>query len=194
MQLNEKSIRHALLQVEHSKVLDECIADIKEKSNMAVMKTVQHVVYQILKDRAKPPISNLSSLRFLKNAMQTFNDEFISEAQYTVLPMIEKIALTDIILPTQEKGKKYFQAIGYQDEESQQIGNNLVRLSIECIRVWSKWFPIEPLNNKLSLYKITECKIRLSGVKYSQLQYFEFNEIAQHIPEKLVRGSGDERW
>jgi hypothetical protein len=73
-------------------------------------------------------------------------------------------------------------------EENEKLGNSLVRLAIECIWIWSKWFPIDFVQNKLSLFKIADAKLKFSGVKMAKLIFFQnIKELVTiHIPEAGV--------
>lgn len=66
---------------------------------------------------------------------------------------MEKIALFDKRNQDQDRGKYFFAS--EPDEELGKIGNSFIHLILECLWVWSKWFPIDPELHLMSLYKIT---------------------------------------
>ena len=41
------------------------------------------------------------------------------------------------------------------DEELAKTGNSFLRLILECIWVWSKWFPVDPDTSRVSVYRVT---------------------------------------
>ena len=55
--------------------------------------------------------------------------------------------------------------------------------------MWSKWFPIDLVHNKLSLFKISETKLKFSGVKMQKLEFFPQikSDVVSHIPETGVK-------
>lgn len=113
--------------------------------------------------------------------MELFNDDFITQFQFQVLPMMEHIALWEKGNDSLERGRNYF---GDDcDIYNQKIGNSLLRLSLECIWVWSKWFPIDPDSLKVSCYRITLEKLILLKVKFPVIKYFEPKKVGKYMPE-----------
>lgn len=45
-------------------------------------------------------------------------------------------------------------------------GNSLLTLALECIWVWSKWFPIDPDSMRLSAYKLTFERLFIQSKSY----------------------------
>lgn len=58
-----------------------------------------------------------------------------------------------------DRGKTYFTKGKQKDKELENIGDQLFRLTLECIWVWSKWFPVDPDTVKLSAFRITVEKL-----------------------------------
>lgn len=52
------------------------------------------------------------------------------------------------------------------DAELAQYGISLLRLVLECLWVWAKWFPVDPETNKISLYKLTLEKLIKIGTQF----------------------------
>jgi hypothetical protein len=65
---------------------------------------------------------------------------------------MEKVALFDRRNPDENRGKYFFSHD--PDQQHMKIGNTFFRLVLECLWVWSKWFPIDPDTQVMSLYKL----------------------------------------
>jgi hypothetical protein len=72
------------------------------------------------------------------------------------------------------------------DEQTAKIGNSFFRLTLECLWVWSKWFPIDPDTQQVSQYRITFEKLIKLGVQFCKLEYFTYEEVEKHMPEQMV--------
>ena len=86
----------------------------------------------------------------------------------------------------EDRGKFYFTQRPNEDENMGKLGNSYLRLALDCIWVWSKWFPIDPSTLQLSQYKISFEKLIQLDVHFSKLIYFTYYEIEPHIPETSV--------
>lgn len=66
------------------------------------------------------------------------------------------------------------------------MGRSLLRLALECVWVWSKWFPIDPDTLQVSAYKLTVEKLLQKGVRFLELEYFDFDYVMRFVPDQLV--------
>ena len=57
------------------------------------MRDMQNVIYQVIKDPSAGLIEKFLALKLAKDTIEVFNDEFISEVQHSLLPLLEKIAV-----------------------------------------------------------------------------------------------------
>jgi hypothetical protein len=56
------------------------------------MNATQSVICGILRDKSCEPMSKLLAVKLAKDCIETFNDDYISQIQVTVLPVMEKLA------------------------------------------------------------------------------------------------------
>jgi len=47
-------------------------------------------------------------IKLTKDFMETFNDDFISDMQWSILPLMEQISLYKCKVPAEDRGKTYF--------------------------------------------------------------------------------------
>lgn len=66
------------------------------------------------------------------------------------------------------------------------MGNTILRLALECVWVWAKWFPIDPDCLKVSCYRISLEKLALLNVHFNSLLYFSKGLVRKHLPECMV--------
>ena len=124
--------------------------------------------------------------------METFNDEFISEMQWTILPLMEQIALFKCKVTDKDRGKSYFtknNKSGISQKELETLGDQLLKLTLESLWVWSKWFPVDPDTVKLSAFRITIEKLYQQGVRFQKIQFFKTEDIQRHLPDTSVKYS-----
>ena len=76
--------------------------------------------------------------------------------------MLEMIALYKCEDSSEDRGRTLFSP--HPTREEAQVGNSFLRLILECLRVWSKWFPIDPATLKMSNYKICYEKLIRMGL------------------------------
>lgn len=63
----------------------------------------------IFRDKLCSPTQKLLAMKFLKDLVETFNDDFISSIQINILPILEQIAIYKLEEKSEDRGKTYFQ-------------------------------------------------------------------------------------
>ncbi|CAD8187767.1 unnamed protein product [Paramecium pentaurelia] len=149
-----------------------------------VLKNIITLLIAILKDPKTDPIMMLQAVRFSKDCMETFNDDFISQFQLEVLPYFESMAMFEYKSEAHDRGQFYFSK--EPDPYTAKLGNTLLHLVLECIWVWAKWFPMDPDCLKVSCYRITLEKLCILGVRFNKILYFNKLLIKRHLPECMV--------
>ncbi|CAD8159487.1 unnamed protein product [Paramecium pentaurelia] len=148
-------------------------------------KQVQQCLANFLIDNDESPILRLLTLKFNKELAETFNEDYIHLMQKIVLPKMEQIALFQIESKDFDRGKLYF--LGNQkphqgNKELQTIGDQFLRVTLECIRIWGRWFPLDNIHHRLSLYRVAYERLFNLGVQFPEIQYFDHNQVHTNLP------------
>ena len=120
-----------------------------------------------------------------KDSIELFNDEFILEVKKEILPIYEQIAYSNKG-DNEDRGKSIFLKGKLKDNELETIGNSFLRLVLESIFVWSKWFPVNPETKQISKFRITYEKCLVFKVKFPTVIYFKVDTIISNMPEEMV--------
>ncbi|CAD8061170.1 unnamed protein product [Paramecium sonneborni] len=156
-------------------------------SDIYYIKQVQQSIAKIIQDPFESPNIKLMALKLNKELVETFNGNYIYLLQKTLLPVLEEIAKYKYTSDDPDRGVTYFlngESPNQDNKDLQITGEQFVRVVLECIRVWSRWFPLEYQSYYLSSFKITYEKLVKLGVKFPKIVYFE--NIEQYIPNQLI--------
>ncbi|CAK76540.1 unnamed protein product (macronuclear) [Paramecium tetraurelia] len=134
-----------------------------------------------LKVRIKPQIN----LQFNKELAETFNEDYIHLMQKIVLPKMEQIAQFKKESQDSDRGKLFF--LGKQkphqgNQELQALGDQFFRVTLECIRIWGRWFPLDKQHHRLSLYRVAYERLYKIGVHFPEIQYFDLHQVHSNLP------------
>ncbi|CAD8065902.1 unnamed protein product [Paramecium primaurelia] len=149
------------------------------------IKLVQQCLASFLIDNEESPILRLLTLKFNKELAETFNEDYIHLMQKIVLPKMEQIALFQNDSKDCDRGKLYF--LGNQkphqgNKELQAIGDQFLRVTLECIRIWGRWFPLDKIHHRLSLYRVAYERLYNLGIQFPEIQYFDLNQVHINLP------------
>ncbi|CAD8133157.1 unnamed protein product [Paramecium octaurelia] len=142
---------------------------------------------KIIKDPFESPNTKLMALKLNKELVETFNSNYIYALQKTLLPLFEEIAKYKYTSDDPDRGVTYFLNGEYPNSDNRDLqvtGEQFFRVVLECIRVWSRWFPLDYQSYYLSSFKIAYEKLVKLGVKFPKISYFE--NIQQNIPHQLI--------
>ncbi|CAD8053218.1 unnamed protein product [Paramecium sonneborni] len=127
------------------------------------------------------------ALKLNKELVETFNCNYIYLLQKTLLPILEDIAKYKYTSDNPDRGCTYFlngENPNQDNKDLQITGEQFVRVVLECIRVWSRWFPLDYQSYFLSSFKITYEKLVKLGIKFPKIIYFD--NVQQYIPNQLI--------
>ncbi|CAD8043072.1 unnamed protein product [Paramecium primaurelia] len=156
-------------------------------SDIQFIKQVQNSITTIIKDPFESPNTKLMALKLNKELVETFNNNYIYTLQKTLLPVLEEIAQYKYTSDDPDRGVTYFlngESPNQDNRDLQITGEQFVRVVLECIRIWSRWFPLDYQSYYLSSFKITYEKLVKLGVKFPKIIYFD--SIEQNIPNQLI--------
>ncbi|CAD8078270.1 unnamed protein product [Paramecium sonneborni] len=146
---------------------------------------VQQCLACFLVDSEESPILRLLALKLNKELSETFNEDYIHLMQKIVLPKMEQIALFEIDSKDYDRGKLYFlrnQKPHQGNKELQTLGVQFLRVTLECIRIWGRWFPLDKIHHRLSLYRVAYERLYNLGVLFPEIQYFDLNQVHLNLP------------
>ena len=126
----------------------------------------------IFSDANTPPISRFYTLYLLAKASELKNDFLMTRMikSRALLDRIFKDCQFDGVKPTEEKGKKFFSPAPTAGEAI--LGNNYIRLSLECFIFWSQEYGTDDKENPLYAYRIMYSTL-LEKIKFPEaLLYF----------------------
>ncbi|CAD8079566.1 unnamed protein product [Paramecium sonneborni] len=149
------------------------------------IKIVQQCLAAFLIDNDESPILRLLALKFNKELAETFNEDYIHMMQKIVLPKMEQIAIFKKESPDNDRGKYFF--LGQQkphqgNKELQALGDQFFRVTLECIRIWGRWFPLDKQHHRLSLYRVAYERLYKIGVRFPEIQYFDLHQVHTNLP------------
>ncbi|CAD8154501.1 unnamed protein product [Paramecium octaurelia] len=149
------------------------------------IKIVQQSLAAFLVDEEESPILRLLALKFNKELAETFNEEYIHLMQKIVLPKMEQIAIFKKESQDSDRGKLFF--LGKQkphqgNQELQALGDQFFRVTLECIRIWGRWFPLDKQHHRLSLYRVAYERLYKIGVHFPEIQYFDLHQVHSNLP------------
>ncbi|CAD8063815.1 unnamed protein product [Paramecium primaurelia] len=149
------------------------------------IKIVQQCLAAFLVDKDESPILRLLALKFNKELAETFNEDYIHLMQKIVLPKMEQIALFKKESQDSDRGKLFF--LGQQkphqgNQELQALGDQFFRVTLECIRIWGRWFPLDKQHHRLSLYRVAYERLYKIGVNFPEIQYFDLHQVHTNLP------------
>ncbi|CAD8175332.1 unnamed protein product [Paramecium octaurelia] len=149
------------------------------------IKIVQQCLAAFLIDKEESPILRLLALKFNKELAETFNEDYIHLMQKIVLPKMEQIALFQKESQDSDRGKLYF--LGQQkphqgNQELQALGDQFFRVTLECIQIWGRWFPLDKQHHRLSLYRVAYERLYKIGVHFPEIQYFDLHQVHTNLP------------
>ncbi|CAD8163354.1 unnamed protein product [Paramecium pentaurelia] len=149
------------------------------------IKIVQQCLASFLVDKDESPILRLLALKFNKELAETFNEDYIHLMQKIVLPKMEQIALFKKESQDSDRGKLFF--LGQQkphqgNQELQALGDQFFRVTLECIRIWGRWFPLDKQHHRLSLYRVAYERLYKIGVNFPEIQYFDLHQVHTNLP------------
>ena len=142
----------------------------KTTRNLAfTSKTIETVLAGIkktLSTQKSNPLAKLIAVKMAKDCMEIFNDNFVEQAQKSILPEMDKIALFEMENKDINKGSHLFTNQNDKDENLKKIGISLYSLVLECIFVWSKWFPINPDTKSFSDYRLVYERLVIFNIQF----------------------------
>ncbi|CAK75205.1 unnamed protein product (macronuclear) [Paramecium tetraurelia] len=156
-------------------------------SDIYFIKQLQSSIVKIIKDPFESPNTKLMALKLNKELVETFNSNYIYALQKTLLPLFEDIAKYKYTSDDPDRGVTYFlngECPNSDNRDLQVTGEQFFRVVLECIRVWSRWFPLDYQSYYLSSFKIVYEKLVKLGVKFPKIIYFE--NIQENIPHQLI--------
>ncbi|CAD8187633.1 unnamed protein product [Paramecium pentaurelia] len=120
-----------------------------------------------------PPKECLFGLKIVKDCMEKFNENFKFKVKQHLMDYIYQVAIYRIKDIDDTRGATYFKNPEH-DKTIEQYGASYHRLALDCIQVWSKWFP------EFAIYE--KNLIKENGY-LPQINYFKPEEIEKHIPK-----------
>ncbi|CAK86180.1 unnamed protein product (macronuclear) [Paramecium tetraurelia] len=157
-----------------------------QQQRMDVMKVCADVIINYLSDQQGPHYPKFLCLKFINELLELQEYEWIEITQKNILPILEDYAMFKKESKDDERGKMLFlqsttsKKKYEQIKELEQVGLNFHRYTLESIWVWSKWFPIDTVAGKLSLYKIAQERLSIMNVKFPIISYFTFEKIINY--------------
>ncbi|CAK85142.1 unnamed protein product (macronuclear) [Paramecium tetraurelia] len=145
------------------------------------------VVISILQDQQGSHLSKFYSLKFINELLELQEYDWIDMTQKKILPILEEYAEFKKESQDDERGKYIFIQNTSQKKKYEQVkeleyaGSIFFRYLLESIWVWSKWFPLDTVAGKLSLFKIAQERLSLQKVKFPQITYFNKNQVINHM-------------
>jgi len=125
----------------------------------------------ILSDPNTSPISRFYALYLLAKASELKNDFLMTRMikSRALLDRIFKDCQFDGLKPIEEKGKKFFSPAPTAGEAI--LGNNYVRLLLECFAFWNQTYGTDVTNNPLYAYRIMYSTL-LEKIKFPEVLLF----------------------
>lgn len=105
--------------------------------------TISVSLKKLFESQSTKPESRLSALYFLKEAMDSNIGDFLIYVKKMVYPLLIKDASFKKEVQDDERGKYFFSPD--PDKTLKVRGNSYLRLLLECIEVWSKWYKDDPV-------------------------------------------------
>lgn len=146
------------------------------------MTLTQSVICSVLRDKSAKPMSKLLAIRVclikVPLAHQTVDRDiqwwfhFSSVGHHTATYGEDRSVLVLGLGRWERKTIFYkwgwwmYTMMSRVAEETEIIGNTFLRLTLELIYVWSRWFIVDPDNGKFSCYYVCCSKLRMIGVKF----------------------------
>ncbi|CAD8187348.1 unnamed protein product [Paramecium octaurelia] len=158
-QLSDKKFR---------KELEELI----EQNDEQTMDQLIQAMKKIMNEKY-PPKECLFGLKIVKDCIEKFNDNFKFKVKQHLMDYIYQAAVYRIKDMDDARGATFFKNPEH-DKTVEQYGASYHRLALDCIRVWSKWFP------EFAVYE--KNLIKENGY-LPQINYFKPEEIQRHIPK-----------
>ncbi|CAD8067177.1 unnamed protein product [Paramecium primaurelia] len=169
-----------------------------QQQRMDIMKVCADVIINILNDQQGPHYPKFLCLKFINELLELQEYEWIELTQKNILPILEEYAMFKKESQDDERGKQLFLLSSTskkkyeQMKELEQVGQIFHRYTLESIWVWSKWFPIDTVIGKLSLYKIAQERLSIMNVKFPTISYFTFEKVInyqqiQRPPKELLQ-------
>ncbi|CAD8056168.1 unnamed protein product [Paramecium primaurelia] len=161
------------------------VTSMYQFQNRMHIKIVQQSLAAFLVDQDESPILRLLALKFNKELAETFNEDYIHLMQKIVLPKMEQIALFKKESQDNDRGKLFFldkQKPHQGNKELQALGDQFFRVTLECIRIWGRWFPLDKQHHRLSLYRVAYERLYKIGVHFPEIQYFDLHQVHSNLP------------
>ncbi|CAD8158085.1 unnamed protein product [Paramecium pentaurelia] len=161
------------------------VTSMYQYQNRMHIKIVQQSLAAFLIDQDESPILRLLALKFNKELAETFNEDYIHLMQKIVLPKMEQIALFKKESQDNDRGKLFFldkQKPHQGNKELQALGDQFFRVTLECIRIWGRWFPLDKQHHRLSLYRVAYERLYKIGVHFPEIQYFDLHQVHSNLP------------
>ncbi|KAM3130347.1 hypothetical protein pb186bvf_017550 [Paramecium bursaria] len=123
----------------------------------------------------------LYSLRLAKEAIETFQFDFIEQFEQQLLSDYERIALWRFDQPDRKN-----QLFSINPTKEQQIhSQSSLVLLLEEIKVWAIWFPKNKNGSSTKFYQLYE-KLLDQGVQFPGFQYFKQDQVLQKANYNLM--------
>ncbi|CAD8194770.1 unnamed protein product [Paramecium pentaurelia] len=123
-----------------------------------------------------PPKECLYGLKVVKDCIEKFNNKFKNQVKNELIELIYEVAIYRIQVNDDLRGNTYFE--NPDDEKAiKQFGASYIRLALDCIRVWSLWFPD---------FKIYGERLEKEQGYLPDIVYFKQDLINKHIPKIQV--------
>ncbi|CAD8107375.1 unnamed protein product [Paramecium primaurelia] len=165
--------------------MDQFIAQFSDKksgidirndvANNKDMTILIQAMRKIMREK-NPPKECLYGLKVVKDCIEMFNNKFKNQVKNELIELIYEVAIYRIQVNDDLRGNTYFE--NPDDEKSiKQFGASYIRLALDCIRVWSLWFPD---------FKIYGERLEKEQGYLPDIIYFKQDLINKHIPKIQV--------
>ncbi|CAD8139440.1 unnamed protein product [Paramecium octaurelia] len=158
-----------------------------QQQQQDIIQMCSAVVISILQDQQGAHLSKFYSLKFINELLELQEYDWIDLTQKKILPILEEYAVFKKESQDDERGKYLFIQNTSQKKKYEQVkeleyaGSIFFRYLLESIWVWSKWFPLDTVAGKLSLFKIAQERLSLQKVKFPQISYFNKSQVINHM-------------
>ncbi|CAD8115321.1 unnamed protein product [Paramecium sonneborni] len=162
--------------------MDQLIAQLGEKQkgielaedveNNKDMSQFIEVMKKIMKEK-HPPKECVYGLKIVKDCIEKFNNDFKNKVKNELMELIYEVAIYRIKDVDDSRGITYFKNPEHE-KQIEQYGASYIRLALDCIRVWSLWFPD---------FKIYGQRLEKEQGYLPKINYFKQELIDKHIPK-----------
>lgn len=84
----------------------------------------------------------LNSVQLVKECMELNSRIVIKEVKKNILKYLIEIALVDKQLEVEQRGQRLFTG---NNKNKSVLGTQVVRLVLECVKVWSIYYPLDDI-------------------------------------------------